>query len=163
VETVVTKILKSQEPDFVIKTNTAVMGVRGTKTYTLLGPMATDVYNAEGKVGVRNIFAEIGAEVILGPLQFSRIIANLAPTAAMNFQKRDLIYLDRVLVTGDGISMTPGTGGGPAPFSFLDRPGMPSLRSLMVDPQSSLYRPPQIPSPPPPPIYTPGGPTGSGS
>ncbi|MBI4643749.1 MAG: FecR domain-containing protein [Deltaproteobacteria bacterium] len=127
VQTVVTKILKTQEPDFIMKTHTAVLGVRGTKTYTLLGPMATDVYNAEGKTSVRNIFAEVGGEVLLGPLQFSRIMANLTPTAAMNFQKQDLIHLDRVLITGEGFSMAPGTGGGPAPFALLDRPGLPTL------------------------------------
>jgi hypothetical protein len=147
VQTVVTKIFKTQEPDFTIKTHTAVLGVRGTKTYTLLGPMATDVYNAEGRISVSNIFKEVGGEVILGPLQFSRIMANLTPTAGMNFQKHELIQLDRVLVTGEGISMTPGTGGGPTPFTLMDRFGLPSLQNMMVDPQSSLYRPPQIPAP----------------
>ena len=146
VQTVVTKILKTQEPDFVIKTHTAVLGVRGTKTYTLLGPNATDVYNESGRVSVRNIFPEIPGEVFLNALEFSRIMTNFTPTAAMPFQRQDLGPLQRMLVTGEGLSMSPGALGGPAPFAFLDRVGLPSLQSLMADPQSSLYRPPQLPS-----------------
>lgn len=145
--TVVTKILKAQEPDFVVKTHTAVLGVRGTKTYTLLGPNATDFYNELGRVSVRNIFPEIPGEVFLNPMEYSRTMTNFTPTAAMPFQRQDLAPLERMLVTGEGLSMTPGAGGGPTPFSLLDRPGLPSLQGMMVDPQSSLYRPPQIPAP----------------
>jgi hypothetical protein len=149
IQTVVTKIMKTQEPDFIMKTHTAVLGVRGTKTYTLLGPNATDVYNESGMVAVRNVFHEIQGEVLLKAMEFSRIMANLPPTMAMPFQQRDLAPLQRMLVTGEGLSMSPGTPGGPAPLTFLDRVGLPSLQSLMADPQSSMYRPPQLPAPTP--------------
>ncbi len=51
--TLVSKIIKTEEPNFVIKTHTTVMGVRGTKTYTVLNPISTDIYNERGLVRVK--------------------------------------------------------------------------------------------------------------
>lgn len=144
VQTAVTQIFATQEPDFIMKTHTAILGVRGAKWYALLGPNATDVYNESGKLSVRNIFPEIPGEIILNVMEFSRIMTSLAPTAAMPFQRQDLAPLEKMLLTGDGIAMPPGTLGGPLPFAFLDQPGFLSLQSLAADPQSPFYRPPQL-------------------
>ncbi|RJR34723.1 MAG: hypothetical protein C4567_15385 [Deltaproteobacteria bacterium] len=146
VQTVVTRILKTQEADFIMKTHTAVIGVRGTKWYTLLGPSATDVYNEEGKVCIHNFLAEIGGEVCLNPMEFSRVMADLAPTSPAPFKKEDLAPLEKMLHTG-GASPPPPTGvlGVTQPLAFLDRLRISDLKlgtgdRLSFDRQSILSR-----------------------
>jgi hypothetical protein len=143
VQTVVSKLLKTQEPDFIMKTHTAVLGVRGTKWYALLGPNATDVYNEDGKLSVRNLFAEIKGEVILNAMEFSRIMADLSPTAAMPFNKQDLAPLERMLHSGNGgPTPPPGSMGGPLPLAFLDQFSLFDLRTGATDLRLSINRQP---------------------
>jgi hypothetical protein len=52
---VVNKILQTQEPDFVIKTHTAIMGVRGTEFGILNEPNSTTILNRKGRLQVGNI------------------------------------------------------------------------------------------------------------
>ena len=52
VHTVVNRIIKTEEPDFIMETHTATIGVRGTDWYTLLGPNSTGVYLPRGILGV---------------------------------------------------------------------------------------------------------------
>jgi hypothetical protein len=54
-QVVVSKIYKSAEPDFVIKTQTAIMGVRGTDFGVRIHPNSSDVLNFEGLLQVGNI------------------------------------------------------------------------------------------------------------
>jgi hypothetical protein len=56
---VVNKVLKAEEPDFVVKTPTAVMGVRGTDFGVRIRPNGSDVLNFEGVLQVGNIFPEV--------------------------------------------------------------------------------------------------------
>ena len=51
VHTVVNRIIKTEEPDFIMETHTATIGVRGTNWYTLLGPNSTGVYLPQGYFG----------------------------------------------------------------------------------------------------------------
>ena len=53
---VVNKILKAEEPDFVIKTQTAIMGVRGTEIGILNEPNSSTILNFKGRTQVSNIF-----------------------------------------------------------------------------------------------------------
>jgi FecR protein len=57
---VVNKVFKSTEPDFVVKTHTAVMGVRGTEFGIRLQPNSSTILNLEGVLQVGNIFPEVG-------------------------------------------------------------------------------------------------------
>ncbi|MGA9754640.1 MAG: FecR family protein [Desulfobaccales bacterium] len=57
---VVSKVFKSAEPDFIVKTNTAVMGVRGTDFGIRLQPNSSTILNFEGVLQVGNIFPEVG-------------------------------------------------------------------------------------------------------
>ena len=52
VHTVVNRIIKTEEPDFIMETHTATIGVRGTNWYTLLGPNYTVVDLPSGSLGV---------------------------------------------------------------------------------------------------------------
>ena len=57
----VNKIFKVEEPDFVIKTHTAVTGVRGTDFGIRLQPNSSAILNFEGRTRVGSIFPELGA------------------------------------------------------------------------------------------------------
>lgn len=57
---VVNKIFKVKEPDFVIKTQTAVTGVRGTEIGIRIHPNSTSILNFKGVTQVGNIFPEVG-------------------------------------------------------------------------------------------------------
>ena len=56
---VVNKLFKVKEPDFVIKTHTAVTGVRGTDFGIRLQPNASTILNFQGVTQVANIFPEV--------------------------------------------------------------------------------------------------------
>jgi hypothetical protein len=51
----VSKIFKAAEPDFVVKTQTAIMGVRGTDFGVRIYPNSSDVLNFEGHLQVGNL------------------------------------------------------------------------------------------------------------
>ena len=59
-QVVVSKVFKSAEPDFVVKTHTAIMGVRGTEFGIRLHPNSSTILNLEGLLQVGNIFPEVG-------------------------------------------------------------------------------------------------------
>ena len=56
---VVSKVFKAAEPDFVVKTQTAVMGVRGTDFGVRIYPNSSDILNFEGLLQVGNILPEV--------------------------------------------------------------------------------------------------------
>jgi hypothetical protein len=55
----VSKIFKATEPDFVVKTQTAIMGVRGTDFGVRIYPNSSDVLNFEGLLQVGNILPDV--------------------------------------------------------------------------------------------------------
>ena len=61
---VVNKIFKVEEPDFVIKTHTAVMGVRGTEIGIRLSPNGSTIMNFKGRTQVGNIFPEVSRQFL---------------------------------------------------------------------------------------------------
>ncbi|HEY9073689.1 MAG TPA: FecR family protein [Desulfobaccales bacterium] len=60
---VVSKIFKVEQPDFILKTNTAVMGVRGTQVGIRLGPNDSTFLNFQGLTRVANIFPEVSGDL----------------------------------------------------------------------------------------------------
>jgi len=148
VQAVVSKIIKTQEPDFIMKTHTAVLGVRGTKWYALLGPNHTDVYNEAGRLCVRNVFTETPGEVCLNAMEFTRVMYGISPTVAAPFQQGEAGVLKQLLKSGNGGGLTSGTpgtsGGGQTPFGFLERFGFLNPLNPATNPDSALYKPPQV-------------------
>ena len=57
---VVNKVFKPAEPDFVVKTHTAVMGIRGTEFGIRLSPNSSTIMDFQGVIQVANIFPEVG-------------------------------------------------------------------------------------------------------
>lgn len=60
---VVSKIFKVEQPDFVVKTHTAIMGVRGTEVGIRLGPNDSTFLNFQGLTRVANIFPEVSGDL----------------------------------------------------------------------------------------------------
>jgi hypothetical protein len=144
VETVVNKILQAEKPDILLKTHTAIMGVRGTKWYAVLHPIATDVYNEAGKVCVSNSFAEVTGEVCLKAMEFTRVAFNMPPTVPAPATKQDFLLLQKQLATGakgeaSRRGLPGGVGGLLPPITQLQTPGIvnPDI-GKPVPPQSIL-------------------------
>jgi len=57
---VVNKIFTAGEPDFIVKTHTAIMGVRGTEIGIRVHPNSSTIMNFQGLTQVGNIFPEVG-------------------------------------------------------------------------------------------------------
>jgi hypothetical protein len=159
VHTAVEKVYPKAEPDFIMKTHTAVLGVRGTRWYTKLLPTATDVYTEGSKLEVRSIFPEIPGVQTMTDLQYLRVGWFLPPTVALNITKEDLLPLEKQMKTGTG--STGQTDPGPHKFAGISKPplepkhsGEPSLLENLA---SGAYVPPRIAAPiikPPPPVTT---------
>ena len=112
VHAVVSKIIKLEEPDFIVKTHTSILGVRGTSFFVNLAPLHTDLYNESGKMSAKNTFSEVRGTEIVGTMQFTRISMGLPPTKAMAITPEDLQTFKNRLVVRSGGSSTGGDTGG---------------------------------------------------
>jgi hypothetical protein len=150
VHTAVEKIYPTPEPDFIIKTHTAVLGVRGTRWYTKLLPTATDVYTEGSKLEVKSIFPEIPGVQTMKDLQYVQVGWFMPPTMAMNITKQDLMPLEQQMKFGVGASGETD----PGPDQLAKRPKVPLAPKYAGEPNlienlgSGAYVPPRIASPP---------------
>ncbi|MEW6659547.1 MAG: FecR family protein, partial [Thermodesulfobacteriota bacterium] len=163
VYTVVSRIMQTEKPDFLLKTHTAIMGVRGTKWYAVLHPIATDVFNESGKVCAQNTFSEVVGEVCLKDREFTRVGWNLPPTIPAVVPLEDFLLLQRQLSTGvKGGQSGAGTPSGGAPTSLLPQPGQiptPGIAETVIGaptPPASILPMTQVT----PPIIVPPAPPG---
>jgi hypothetical protein len=143
VQAVVTRVLQVEKPDFILKTHTAVMGVRGTKWYALLSPHATEVYNEAGKLAVSNILPEIAGEVILQKMEFTRVGGDFPPTVAARFGREDLRMLQHKLSVGPARATTDRTSGGVQPTGplALSQVSLASLTAVFNPASNPLNNP----------------------
>jgi hypothetical protein len=117
---VVSKIFQSAEPDFVVKTQTAIMGVRGTDFGIRVHPNSSEILNFEGRLQVGNIFPEVsqmfrrafkvaysfgsgaggGGWVFLNNMQGTTVARGLPPTLpyALSSQDREL-FMQQLIAT----------------------------------------------------------------
>jgi len=102
---VVSKLSKVEEPDFIIKTHTAVMGVRGTELGIRLNPNSSTFLTFQGITQVANIFPEVGdsmfkkadkiafsfgrASVTLHDMEGTEVFRGLPPTLAFPLSSED--------------------------------------------------------------------------
>jgi hypothetical protein len=166
VHTVVNRIIKTEEPDFLMETHTAVIGVRGTNFYTLVGPSFTATYLANGTLGVRSNLPTLPALLLLHSMQFTQIPLGKQPFLAQTLTPEMLAALERLMdtgLTGSGFgfgSVTPGTGG-QSQYPFM-LPGSPDQKLFqqtippVLQPQQQIT-PPVHQAPAGPAQPTPGG------
>jgi hypothetical protein len=77
VDTVVSRAVKAQEkPNFIMKTSTATMGVRGTRWIALVKQTSTDVFLVSGGLSVRNINSQVPGEIFLNDMERTQIRSN---------------------------------------------------------------------------------------
>jgi len=149
--TVVNNILQTEKPDFVFKTHTAVLGVRGTRFFTLVGARYSGGYIEQGEVKKMEFgVASIGEPVTKGRFSF-----------------QDLNLLKQWLVTGVPQNVLTGE----VPFLSLLGPTRDqepfSLDDLQRRRKEGMFVPPTLvpptpraPTPTPSPGPSPTGPTG---
>ncbi|MCX5891467.1 MAG: FecR family protein [Deltaproteobacteria bacterium] len=162
--TVVTRILKTQEPDFLMETHTAVLGVRGTENYTVLLPNATGAYLIDGLLDLRSNNPKILEVQLLKKLEFSTIPLNLPPMMPRPMGPAMQGMLNNLMNTG--LSETAFIGAGADPRG----PGGPQIPEVLgFTRQDRLMQPVITPQlvppvvPPPAPAPAPSGGSGTGS
>jgi hypothetical protein len=170
VHTVVNRIIRTEEPDFIMETHTAVIGVRGTDWYTLLSPSYTSVYLALGTLGVNSNLPTLPAQVLLQSMQFTQVPMGKQPLPSRPLTMEMIGILERLMDTGLVAGGLLGPGGGLPPVGGeyqlpLGLPTSPEQRLrqeyippvLQPQPQMPAPTPPPtpIPTPPPTPIPTP--------
>ncbi len=137
---VVSKIFKTEQPDFVIKTHTAIMGVRGTEIGVRLSPNDSTFLNFEGLTRVASNFPEISGDLFkkaakialsfdkgyvdLGNMQAATVTRGMPPTLPYSITKEDREVFMRQMV----VSTLPGGGKGSvcSPTSNTCNPGAAS-------------------------------------
>jgi hypothetical protein len=159
VHTVVNRIIQTEEPDFIMETHTAVIGVRGTDWYTLLAPAFTSVYLPRGNLGVSSNLPTLPALLLLQSMQFTQVPMGKQPFLAKPMTMEMIGILERLMDTGlvPGGLLGPGglpSGGG----EYQLTPGLPTspdqrLRQEYIPPV--LVPTPQMPAPGPSP-HSPG-------
>ncbi len=146
--TVVTQLIKVQEPDFITETHTAVLGVRGTETYTVLLPHATGAYLINGLLEARSNNPQIPGTVLLHPMEFSLIPLGQSAQLGRKITPGMVDTLKVLMNTGLKDTAFLGTGAGLGSESQV-----PENLELPRDQQ------PVIPPKVVPPIITPPAPT----
>jgi FecR protein len=97
---VVNKIFKVEEPDFVVKTQTAVMGVRGTEFGIRILPNSSTIMNFKGLLQVGNVFPEVS--------QLSEKASKLAYSfGPLNAPSNQWVFLKNMQATTVGRDLPP--------------------------------------------------------
>ena len=168
-QTVVTRIIKTEEPDFIVETHTATIGVRGSNPYFLLMPSFTSVYLPLGLLEVSSNNPQIPYQVMLGNMQFTQIPLDKQPFLPQALTPGMLQMLEQMMTTG----ITPGMFWTGPPAGGTGAAGNQFPLGLPVSPDQKIIQqtippllvPKQLIPPPPPPVAPShqgggGGPTG---
>jgi hypothetical protein len=159
--TAVNRILQTEKPDFVLKTHTAVFGVRGTRFFTLAAVKFSGNYLEQGAAEVTSLAAP-AQPVRLKTMEFA--VAQLGQTLVKGvLSTRELSLLRQWLVTGvpsevlNGDQPFPAAGGSKDQAAFGPTVPKDLQRGLFVPPKVTPLpqmtpppRPPSMPPPPPP-------------
>jgi hypothetical protein len=150
VHTVVKRLVKAEEPDFIMETHTAVLGVRGTDWYTLLGPNLTGAYLPQGALSVKSNNPAISAVLLLQSGQFTLIPMGKQPSLPQVLTPEILRMLEQLMDTGlagAGLGFgVPAPGG--SQFQFpADYPVSPDQR-LKQETIPPVLLPPHLLTPP---------------
>ena len=113
--TLVTRVEQVQQPDFLMETHTAVLGVRGTENlHACMLPNATGAYLISGLLEGRSNNPQIPETVLLNPMEFTMVPLNQPPRAVRKITPAMLETLKILMDTGlkDSAFLGVGTGAG---------------------------------------------------
>jgi FecR protein len=163
---VVNKVIKAEEPDFVVKTHTAIAGVRGTEFGIRLSPNSSTILNFKGSTQVGNISPQMNRYnwndgsnrwVLLKDMQGTTVARNMPPTASFAITPEDQMQFMRELATNAGSRGNvprnlPQTAAGSSLPPSITTPGTPNTLNILstVTVPPTLTPTPQILPPPPP-------------
>ena len=149
--TVVNRIIKTEEPDFIMETHTATLGVRGTDWYTALSPNSTGVYLPRGILGVSSNLPAVAGSIRLQSGQFTQVLRGLPPSLPQALTPEILRMLERLMDTGltDGRLGfgSPASGTGGQYQTPLTLPGSPDQKLLQQTIPPVLVPQPHAPAP----------------
>ncbi len=150
--TVITRIMKTQQPEFLMETHTAVLGVRGSEAYVVLLPNTTGAYSVSGLWEVGSSNPNLPDKVRLRAWQFNMTSLGQPPQLPRMLTPAMVGALQGLMNTGltDGALWGAGGAGVTGGSSVFDILGFPG--------SAEDYRLPTItpkilpPAPPPPPV-----------
>ncbi len=155
---VVNRILKMEGPEFIMKSHTAVLGVRGTKWFFLLRPNFTDCFHERGHSQLWSSFSDVPGRVDMWDMMYSRVAWRLPPTLPLRITERTVRILKGWLVTG-----IPAEYDSAVPLGLLEGPRIsPYLPEETPRFPEGLFVPPIQPAPRPCPGEHPGYPVTPG-
>lgn len=159
---VVSQVYKVQEPDFIVKTHTAAMGVRGTDVGIRLSPNESTFLCFKGVVRVANIFPEVGetfkraektafafgnAFVDLNGMQGSVVARGLPPTLPFAITEQDRQLFEQGMRFGPLGRSAALTFTGPAPSGIArNLPDLvnPATTNRLATIANDLVIPPRV-------------------
>jgi len=164
--TLVTRVQQVQQPDFLMETHTAVLGVRGSEAYTVQMPNVTGAYSMSGLWEVSSNNRQIPEKARLGADEFIMVPLN-QPLGRIQKITPPMKEMLKVLMdTGLkdsafwGVGGGAGLGSGKQIFDILGFPGGPELPAIppKLVPQvaPTPAQPQRGPTPSPSPGITPG-------
>lgn len=147
----VKRIIKRAEPDFIVETHTAIVGVRGSNPFILLMPSFTSVYLPEGLLDVSSNDPNIPLHVPVHSWEFTQIIGGQQPYLPQTMTPAMLQMLEKMMNTGVTLGALfvgpPPATGEELPFKLPVSPDQ-RIRRETIPPV--LVPQPQLPPPPPP-------------
>jgi hypothetical protein len=145
---VVDKVLKTEEPDFLIKTSTAVFGVRGTRFFVLAAAKFNAGYNEQGKLEAAS--RDRLQRVLLMGMEFTVAVRGRPLSPVQRLSLTDLNTLRQWLQTGVPEAVLTGD----PPFMTLTGPPMRKFPTpdLPRELRDEMFVPP-TPKPSQPHIY----------
>jgi hypothetical protein len=158
VHAVVSRVVRTEQPDFIMETHTATVGVRGTDWYTLLAPSFTSVYLVQGLLGVRSNVPTIPALLLLKSMQFTQIPLGKQPFLARPITPEMVRILQKLMdkgvraggLLGPGGPSPPGGGEMQLPYGLPTSPEQRIRREYIppvLKPQPQMPAPAPSPSP----------------
>ena len=148
---VVSKIYQTEQPDFVVKTHTAIMGIRGTEVGILCAPNSSQFLNFQGHTRLCNKYPEIPGCVELFDNQGTLVGSGLPPTLPFEIGPQDrqlfMHHFDIALIqkpSGSGAVCTTGSAAEAAscgPGTTVTSSGTPTALASSTGSLSSIAGP----------------------
>lgn len=157
-QTAVKQVLRLEKPDFLMQTQTAIIGVRGTEWFTLILPNSTNVYNISGLLELTASNRSIPGSLLLPARKYSVVRRDQAPGPAQDLTPEILTMLLKMMQTGPR-EMPPGISGKPGLVPELEPVKIPEA---VTPPYAPPLTPPHEPPGRTPTPHSPGSP-GTGS